>query len=345
MENIIKLTGFSHGAGCGCKLSPQVLENVLKSNLLPFETQKLIVGNDSKDDAAVFDLGDGTGVISTTDFFLPIVDDPEIFGKIAATNAISDVYAMGGTPLMAIAILGWPVNEIPAEVAAKVLDGARETCREAGIPLAGGHSIESKEPIFGLAVTGRVDLKQLKRNDKATAGCKLYLTKYLGVGILATAEKQGKLLPEHEMLGKNSMMLLNKVAEQLAPMESITAMTDVTGFGLLGHLLEVCEGSGVNAELDYSTLPVFEPIPYYIEQGCVPGGTKRNWKSYGEKVSLASDEMRTILCDAQTSGGLLIAVEPKDAAKVEEILAANNLYNTCIGELTHRKEGCWIKVN
>jgi selenide,water dikinase len=344
MENQIKLTSFSHGAGCGCKLSPKALESILKTNLAPFETQQLLVGNNTKDDAAVYDYGDGTGIISTTDFFMPIVDDPFMFGKIAATNAISDIYAMGGSPMMAIAILGWPINEIPAAIAQQVLDGARETCKEANIPLAGGHSIESKEPIFGLAVTGKVELTKLKRNDSAKAGSKLYLTKPLGVGILSTAEKQGKLLEKDEMLAKESMMKLNNVATALSCIEGVSAMADVTGFGLLGHLLEICEGSNVGAKVDFNSLPIFEPVNYYIEQGCVPGGTKRNWKSYGEKTQLKEDYMRTICCDAQTSGGLLIAVCENDADQVEKILSQNGLYSHCIGELVEKEGECWVSV-
>ena len=254
---MIKLTQYSHGAGCGCKISPKVLDTILNTSIPQDSNKNLLVGNHSRDDAAVYDLGDGTAVISTTDFFLPIVDDPYTFGKIAAVNAISDVYAMGGEPLLAIAILGWPINKLSPEVAAKVMEGGRAVCKEAGIPLAGGHSIDNPEPIFGLAVTGRIDISNLKKNSTAKAGSKLYLTKPLGVGILATSQKQGILKDEHQHIAAESMMLLNKVGVELSKMKGLTAMTDVTGFGLLGHLIEMCEGSNVSAIIDYKKVPVF----------------------------------------------------------------------------------------
>ena len=240
----IKLTQYSHGAGCGCKISPAVLSKMLVSSQPVVDDGRLIVGNKSRDDAAVYDIGDGTAIISTTDFFMPIVDDPFTFGKIASTNAISDVYAMGGEPMIAIAILGWPINKLSTDVARDVLEGARSTCAEAGIMLSGGHSIDSPEPIFGLAVTGRVPLTKLKRNDTAAAGCRLYLTKPLGVGIFSTAQKQGKILPEHASIAPDSMVVLNRIGIRLADIDGVKAMTDVTGFGLLGHLTEICEGSG-----------------------------------------------------------------------------------------------------
>ncbi|MGY8847664.1 MAG: selenide, water dikinase SelD, partial [Bacteroidia bacterium] len=315
----IKLTQYSHGAGCGCKISPKVLGKMLKTSMPASTDKNLLVGNDSRDDAAVYDLGDGSAVISTTDFFMPIVDNPFTFGKIAATNAISDIYAMGGTPLLAIAILGWPIDKLPPEVAQQVLEGGRASCAEAGITLAGGHSIDSPEPIFGLAVTGRVEIAKLKQNNTATKGCILYLTKPIGVGIFTTAQKQGKLLAEHEHIAPDSMAKLNKIGQQLAGVKGITAMTDVTGFGLLGHLTEICEGSQLSAKLNYSKVPIFDEVEYYLEQKCVPGGTTRNWDSYGEKVRLANESYRDILCDPQTSGGLLIAVEPDSTAEVENL--------------------------
>ncbi|MCK5907781.1 MAG: selenide, water dikinase SelD, partial [Flavobacteriales bacterium] len=320
MEDLIKgikMTSYSHGAGCGCKISPKALTTILKTKIIPAGTENLIVGNDTRDDAAVYDIGNGKGIISTTDFFLPIVDDPFNFGKIAAANAISDIYAMGGKPIMAIAILGWPVDKLSNEVANTVLEGGRAICKEAGIPLAGGHSIDNPEPIFGLAVTGIVDLDKLRRNDDAKAGSVLFLTKPLGVGILATAQKNGKILPEHADIAPDSMMKLNNIGGRLDELEGVTAMTDVTGFGLLGHLLEVCEGSNLSAELEFNNIPVFEPVVDYIAKGCVPGGTKRNWESYSDKVNLPEDtNIRDILCDAQTSGGLLIAVDKDKADKV-----------------------------
>jgi len=334
----IKLTQYSHGAGCGCKISPKVLGKMLKTSMPASTDKNLLVGNDTRDDAAVYDLGDGSAVISTTDFFMPIVDDPFTFGKIAATNAISDIYAMGGTPLLAIAILGWPIDKLPPEVAQQVLEGGRASCAEAGITLAGGHSIDSPEPIFGLAVTGRVEIAKLKQNNTATKGCILYLTKPIGVGIFTTAQKQGKLLAEHEHIAPNSMTKLNKIGQQLAGIKGIAAMTDVTGFGLLGHLTEICEGSQLSAKLNYSKLPIFDEVAYYLEQKCVPGGTTRNWDSYGEKVKLANESYRDILCDPQTSGGLLIAVEPDSTAEVENLLKASGIYAQPFGELVEQDE-------
>ena len=332
----VRLTEYSHGAGCGCKISPKVLDTILMSQLSLPDSPDLLVGNSSKDDAAAYDIGNGQVILSTTDFFMPIADDAFDFGRIAATNAISDIYAMGGKPLMAIAILGWPVNVLPPEVAQRVVDGGRQACADAGIPLAGGHSIDSPEPIFGLAVTGIVQKDQLKQNNRATAGCKLYLSKPLGVGVLTTAQKKKILKPEHEFLARDTMCLLNKVGEKIAALPGVEALTDVTGFGLGGHLLEVCEGSGVDAVVDYDALPVMAPVKEYIALGSMPGGTDRNFDSYGEKLSVLTKEQRAIVCDPQTSGGLLIAVRPEQAAEVEAILAAEGLQHQCIGELvTH----------
>ncbi|MBK3519818.1 selenide, water dikinase SelD [Carboxylicivirga marina] len=334
----VKLTQYSHGAGCGCKIAPSVLTDILKSNITPIHDEKLIVGNSSRDDAAVYDMGDGTAIISTTDFFMPIVDDAFTFGKIAATNAISDIYAMGGQPLLAIAILGWPVEKLSPEVASQVMDGGRQACKEAGIVLAGGHSIDSPEPIFGLAVTGRVDLDKLKRNDTATKGCKLYLTKPLGVGILSTAQKKGLLKEEHATIAPELMSQLNKLGQILAPVEGITAMTDVTGFSLIGHLSEMCEGSGLSAHLNFAKIPKLAMLQEYIDQKCMPGGTTRNWLSYGKDVQLADEAFKNILCDPQTSGGLLIAVEPNACTQVEAILKENNIEPICFGELLEQDE-------
>lgn len=339
MSDTIRLTEYSHGAGCGCKIAPNVLDSILKSGLSIAPDPLLLVGNSSRDDAAVYDLGDGSGVISTTDFFMPIVDDPFDFGRIAATNAISDIYAMGGQPLMAIAILGWPINQLPAEVAAQVVDGGRQACKDAGIQLAGGHSIDAPEPIFGLAVTGRVQLERLKRNDTATAGCKLYLTKPLGVGILSTAQKRKVLAPEHAYIARDSMCRLNSIGAQLAALPSVTALTDVTGFGLLGHLLEMCEGSGLRAQLDAEALPLLEQVEHYLTLGCTPGGTDRNFASYGHKAAPLSERQRALLCDPQTSGGLLAAVTPEGEAELLAITAAAGLSLTPIGELLPAGEG------
>ncbi len=329
----IKLTQYSHGAGCGCKISPQVLSTILKSELGQGNHPNLLVGNDSRDDAAVYDLGDGSAIISTTDFFMPIVDDAFSFGRIAAANAISDVYAMGGKPLMAIAILGWPLDKLAPEVAQQVLEGGRSVCAEAGIPLAGGHSIDSPEPIFGLAVTGRVEVANLKRNDTAEEGCQLLLTKPLGVGILSTAQKQGKLKEEDADIAPKTMMQLNKIGAKLAKIEGVKAMTDVTGFGLLGHLVEMCEGSGLSAEIDLAKIPLLPKVQDYLAQGCVPGGTHRNWASYGQKVQLHKEEDKLILCDPQTSGGLMLAVAPEAVEEVQAVLTENAMPVEVFGSL------------
>ena len=334
MISEIRLTQFSHGAGCGCKIAPSVLETFLKTDFIAPNDANLLVGNSTKDDAAVYDLGDGSGIISTTDFFMPIVDDPFEFGRIAAANAISDIYAMGGIPMMAIAILGWPVDILGADIAQKVLDGGRYACKDAGIHLAGGHSIDTQEPIFGLAVTGRVKLDNLKQNSTAKSGDSLFLTKPIGVGILTTGEKQGKLEPQHTRLAVETMMQLNSVGAVLGKLPGVSAMTDVTGFGLLGHLLEICQGSHLSAVLDLPSIPVLDKsIGKYIEAGCVPGGSKRNWKSIGTHVSNINPHDQALLCDPQTSGGLLIAANPNSVDEVTSILKKANCCNLPIGKL------------
>ncbi len=333
----VKLTQYSHGAGCGCKISPKDLDIILKSKFATGFDVNLLVGNASKDDAAVYDLGNGTAVISTTDFFMPIVDDPATFGQIAATNAISDVYAMGGKPLMAIAILGWPLDKLPAEVAAQVIDGARQTCKEAGIQLAGGHSIDSPEPIFGLAVTGLVNVDNIKKNNTAKAGDLLYLSKPLGIGILSTAQKQGKLKDEHQHIAPDLMCQLNTFGQIASRQPYIHAMTDVTGFALLGHLQEMCQGSQLGAQLHTSKIPVIAEALAYLKLGCVPGGTHRNWQSYGEYYPQMPGELKNILCDPQTSGGLLMAVAENHQQEFEELASSNGLNLTAFGQLTQSK--------
>ncbi len=333
----VKLTQYSHGAGCGCKISPKDLASIVNSDFITAFDANLLVGNDSKDDAAVYDLGNGTAVISTTDFFMPIVDDAHTFGRIAATNAISDVYAMGGKPLMAIAILGWPLDKIPAQVAAKVLDGARHTCQEAGIQLAGGHSIDSPEPIFGLAVTGLVDVDKVKKNNTAKPGDLLYLTKPLGIGILSTAQKHAKLKPEDENIAPDLMCQLNDFGLIASGQDYIHAMTDVTGFALLGHLLEMCQGSDLGAQLQTNLIPIIPQALAYLEQGCVPGGTLRNWESYGEYYPNLPNEYKNILCDPQTSGGLLMAVEADSQQTFEALAKKNGLELQSFGQLSDSK--------
>ncbi len=340
-----KLTQYSHGAGCGCKISPGVLSEILQgSAAFRTDSPNLLVGNTDRDDAAVYDLGDGTAVISTTDFFMPIVDDPVDFGRIASVNAISDIYAMGGTPLVAIAILGWPIDKLPPDVAGLVMKGAQLACTEAGIPLGGGHSIDSPEPIFGLAVTGRVDIEKLKMNKTAQAGDVLFLTKPLGVGILTTAQKKGILETAHATMARDSMVQLNSIGAVLSDLEYVHAMTDVTGFGLAGHLLEMCEGSGLAAEVKTEVLPLIDEqaIKHYLEQGSVPGGTNRNFASYGDKISQLTETERNILCDPQTSGGLLIAVERAKAHEVAALLRENGMPDTPIGELRRKEEKGYV---
>ena len=313
----VKLTQYSHGAGCGCKISPTVLDEILKTNFPKQGFPALLVGNESKDDAAVYDPGDGNCIISTTDFFMPIVDDAFTFGAIASANAISDVYAMGGKPLMAVAILGWPINKLLPELAQQVLDGARSVCQKAGIPLAGGHSIDSPEPIFGLAVTGTVRKENLKQNNTATEGCLLYLTKPLGVGIITTAQKRGLAEPQDMEEAVKWMTELNTLGYEFGKLEYVKALTDITGFGLLGHLLEVCEGSGLSAEIAYNKIPLLKNLDSYTSKFIYPDNTMRNWQGYEKKVSGIGAESLLTLCDPQTSGGLLVCVGKDDAVEFE----------------------------
>ncbi|SMF03842.1 selenophosphate synthase [Alteromonadaceae bacterium Bs31] len=334
----IKLTEYSHGAGCGCKIAPGVLEKIVATHSL-FDDPKLVVGNSTKDDAAAYDLGNGELILSTTDFFMPIVDEPFDFGRIAATNAISDIYAMGGTPIMAIAILGWPLDKLGPEVAAQVIEGGRAVCAEAGMQLAGGHSIDAPEPIFGLAVTGRVKKSQLKTNASAKAGSLLYLSKPLGVGILSTAQKQKKLAEEHQFIARDCMCQLNSVGAVLAKEAGVNAITDVTGFGLAGHLLEMCQGSGLAARLNFSTLPILPWVMEYMQQGCIPGGTGRNFASYTDNISPLQEHQKNLLCDPQTSGGLLVAVEPAASERVEAILEQGKCEFAKIGVLRQQEQG------
>jgi len=341
----IKLTQYSHGAGCGCKISPAILDKMLHSDLPKDAFASLLVGNESKDDAAVLDLGDGQCIVSTTDFFMPIVDDPQTFGAIASVNAISDVYAMGGEPLMAIAILGWPINKLSPEIAREVLEGSRRICKEAGIPLAGGHSIDCPEPVFGLAVTGKVRKENLKRNNTAREGDLLYLTKPLGIGIVTTAQKKGIVKQAHYDIAIETMLTLNKLGAAVAQFDYVHAMTDVTGFGLLGHLAEVCEGSGLSAEISVTNVPRFDFLEEYITQKSIPGGTTRNWDSYGEKVSTLTEMQRAIFADPQTSGGLLIAVDPRNQREFETLVNTRQHFLVPFGRMTRRQETVIQLVN
>jgi selenide,water dikinase len=331
----VKLTEYSHGAGCGCKIAPAVLDTILGQTASGPFFPNLLVGNGERDDAAVYDLGDGTAVISTTDFFMPIVDDPLTFGRIAATNAISDVYAMGGTPMMAIAILGWPIDKLSPEIAGQVVEGGRQACADAGIPLAGGHSIDSPEPIFGLAVNGRVKIEHLKKNGGAQVGDLLFLTKPIGVGILSTAQKKKKLRDKDAHLATEQMTRLNRIGTTLATLPYVHAMTDVTGFGLLGHLTEMCRASGTKAMVELNKVPFIDlpTLDYYLQEGCIPGGTKRNWASYGHAVHLENDRQKWLLADPQTSGGLLTAVAQEHAAEFMDICAQEGHPVEALGQM------------
>jgi selenide, water dikinase len=317
----IKLTQYSHGAGCGCKISPKVLDEILKSSMAKISFPNLLVGNESKDDAAVYDMGNGEALISTTDFFMPIVDSAFDFGRIASVNAISDVYAMGGEPIMAIAILGFPIDKLPAEVAQQILEGSRAVCAEAKIPLA-----------------GKVKIEHLKQNSTATEGCHLYLTKPLGVGILTTAHKKGALQENQLQAAINQMTKLNEIGAKISHLSSVKAMTDVTGFGLLGHLIEICEGSGLSAEIEFDKIPQLPEIADYLESRFSPGGCKRNWDSYGEKVAEVTEKQRILLADPQTSGGLLIAVEESGKGEVEKILSDAGIRAVSFGKMIKNQE-------
>jgi len=330
-ENIepLKLTRFSHGAGCGCKIAPQVLETILAGTKLVSTNPRVLVGNDSNDDAAAYELENGTVIISTTDFFMPVVDDAKSFGMIASANAISDVYAMGGTPFLAVAVLGWPVSTLPAETAQQVLEGAREICAKAGVAIGGGHSIDAEEPFFGLAVTGTVEKKNLKRNNTAKEGDILFITKPIGVGILSTAQKRDVMQAGDDEIMLNSMTMLNNIGEHLGKIEGVHAMTDVTGFGLLGHAIEMTRGSNLSVELNYASVPVLEQCKKYLAERIIPDATYRNWNSYSAEVQFEQGvnvmEAFSILPDPQTNGGLLIAVDPESVNAVQALFNVNNI--------------------
>ncbi|PHV71874.1 selenide, water dikinase SelD [Sporanaerobium hydrogeniformans] len=334
----IKLTEYSHGAGCGCKIAPAVLETILQNSRGTMTFPNLLVGNATKDDAAALDLGNGTALLSTTDFFMPIVDDPYTFGKIAATNAISDIYAMGGKPLMALSILGWPIKVLPPEIAGKVIEGGRAVCEAAGIPLAGGHSIDSPEPIFGLAVSGLVETKNLKQNNKAQEDCEIFLTKPLGIGILTTAQKRKKIEEGHIEPAIEAMCTLNQIGSQISALDGVVALTDVTGFGLLGHLGEICDGSNISATIYFDRIPLLPHVHKYLALDCIPGGSRNNFASYGHTVSEMTEIQRNILCDPQTSGGLLAIIKKESVEAFLEITQTVGLKLSSIGETCKRKE-------
>lgn len=317
--NDYKLTQYSRGSGCGCKISPGALKEILQTPEELPQHPRVWVGSETHDDAAVYEWSGDEGLIATTDFFMPMVDDAYTFGKIAAANALSDVYAMGGSPLMALAILGWPLDKIPASFASQVMEGGRYMCRMAGIPLAGGHSIESAEPIFGLAVNGRVSKSNLLRNSGAQVGDLLYLTKPIGAGIVTAAMKRGQLKEnDHLDTCVTYMSTLNKIGEEIAAHVNVRAMTDVTGFGLAGHLLEMCEASGLSARVDFSAIPVYPFLDAYVAAHIYPDMTMKNYAHYASKIEQLSLPQLLVMCDPQTSGGLLIAVPPHAAASLEQ---------------------------
>jgi selenide, water dikinase len=332
----IKLTQYSKSSGCGCKIAPAVLQEILKSDV-DFKTEKLIVGYNTNDDAAVYDLGQENYLISTTDFFMPIVDSPFDFGRVAATNALSDVYAMGGEPLMAIAILGWPTEKLGTATAREVLNGAREQCAKAGIPIAGGHSIESLEPIFGLSVNGNVKKSHLKKNNSCQEGDILYTTKSLGSGVYSTALKRGVLKDGDYKVLINSMCSLNSLGADLGKLSWVTAMTDITGFGFLGHLLEMLSGN-FSAIIRKKNVSTFSNLSDYTSQFVFPDNTTRNFNAYEAKSAGMIDLDFITYCDPQTSGGLLFTVEGSKKQEFEKWMKENNVEATEIGWIEKEKE-------
>ncbi len=337
----VKLTSYSKGAGCGCKISPAVLKDILRTTEEFPADPRLIVGNESNDDASVLDLGNGDCLISTTDFFMPVVDDAYTFGKVAAANSLSDVYAMGGTPITALAILGWPVDKLSPELAQRVLEGARFICRMAGITLAGGHSIESAEPIFGLAVNGIVKRDQIKRNNTAKVGDKLYITKPLGMGVVTTAAKRDVAKPEHVEACISYMTSLNKMGETLGKIPGVHALTDITGFGLAGHLIEMCEGSNCSAELSFDAVPVLPFLNEYLDQFIYPDMSTKNFSFYSSKISTLNAVQLFTLCDPQTSGGLLVAISSEAEEEylgVVQSFGLQGIADKCVGVITEKTE-------
>lgn len=338
-----KLTEFSHGAGCGSKIAASLLDKILQSSHPLKNYPQLLVGNSNKDDAAAWDLENGTSVLSTIDFFLPIVDDPFTFGKIAAANALSDIYAMGGKPLMAVSVFVWPIDKLSTESGRQVMEGGRAACEEAGIPLAGGHSIDSLEPIFGLSVTGLVETDRLMQNSMGETDCEIFLTKPIGTGILSTAQKRKKITDEELQPAVDSMATLNKVGNRFSSLASVATLTDVTGFGLLGHLLEICEASNIGATIEFSRVPLLPHTEKYRALECIPGGTHKNFKSYGEKVSEMAQEQKEILCDPQTSGGLLVLVRKAEVKEFLTVAAEEGFALEAIG-YTHERRDKVIEV-
>ena len=343
MDMQVRLTQFSHGGGCGCKIAPGVLEQILSKSAPGIVPKELLVGIETADDAAVYQVNETQAIVATTDFFMPIVDDPFDFGAIAATNAISDVYAMGGQPLFALALVGMPVNQLPLEVIRRILEGGESVCARAGIPVAGGHTIDSVEPIYGLVAIGLVDPRNLKRNAGAKPGDRLVLGKPLGVGIYSAALKTGKLGKDGYAAMIESTTKLNTPGPKLGRLPGVHALTDVTGFGLLGHLLEICKGSGVAARIDWNALPVLPGALDLAREGFSTGASKRNFAGYGDRVSLSAsiDEAgKALLTDPQTSGGLLVACRPDTEAEVLRIFAEEGFGRAAVvGEIVAGEPG------
>ena len=334
MENpTIRLTQFSEGSGCGCKIAPAVLDSILanRKSVDLVDTQ-LLVGNSSKDDAAVYQVSETIAMINTVDFFTPIVDDAYDFGRIAAANALSDVYAMGGKPLFANAILSWPVEKIDALLAGEVLEGGREMCHQAGIPLAGGHSIAAKDPIFGLSVNGIIHPNNIKTNKGAQEGDLIYITKPLGIGVLATALKRDKIKQEDYANMILYATQINSIGNDFGLLDYVHAMTDVTGFGLLGHLVEMAEGAGISTVIQGSSLPLIEGVQDYISQFVFPDNTYRNWNAYSSKSEGIVGMELVKFCDPQTNGGLMVAVDPKSQMSFESFLEKQQQKAWLIGE-------------
>jgi selenide,water dikinase len=333
----IKLTSFSHGGGCGCKIAPGVLAQILKNSSGFPVPKELMVGIETADDAAVYKLNDEQALIATTDFFMPIVDDPYDFGRIAATNAISDVYAMGGTPIMALALVGMPIDKLPLEVIGKILEGGAAICAEAGIPIAGGHTIDAVEPIYGLVVLGLVHPSKVKRNAGAKAGDKLILSKPLGVGILSAALKKGALDSAGYAALISNTTKLNKPGRLLSELAGVNALTDVTGFGLLGHMLELARAAQLSARLEMGLIPLLPQVQQLAEKGYITGASGRNWNGYAQDVALAENitpVQRSLLTDPQTSGGLLVSCDPAVAGQVLELFRREGFADAAvIGEM------------
>jgi selenide,water dikinase len=341
------LTSLSHGGGCGCKIAPGVLAELLKDSLPSGRYAELMVGTDTSDDAAVYRLNETQAIVATTDFFMPIVDDPFDFGRIAATNALSDIYAMGGRPLLALAIVGMPVNTLSKQTIRDILRGGETVCEQAGIPIAGGHSIDSVEPIYGLSVTGVVDPKKVKRNSSARGGDVLILSKPLGVGIFSAAFKKGLLDEAGYRAMLDTTTQLNLPGMELSSLAGVHAMTDVTGFGLLGHLLEMCRGSGLAARITAAHLPLLPGLQALVQSGIATGASARNWQSYGKDVRLApylDAPLQAVLTDPQTSGGLLVACDPGELSSVQATFARRGFSQAAvIGRMSEGAPQVWVE--